>query len=443
MIISAGWILPICPENLALESYSLVVNKNKIFDLIETPKVHAKYQTDQHIHLPEHVLMPGLINAHTHLAKVYFRGLGDDLPFLSWLRERIHPAESAVVSPGFIKDGTTHALAESIRCGVTCINDHFFYEESVVDALKISGLRGCVAHCAFTFPMPWSKTIEDDYVATEQLREYVGGDEKNKNDGKIKFCLGPHSPYGTDDKIMEYFHQQSKQHGAPIHIHLHETIEEIENFTNQYGMSPVKFYNAKGWLNKKFIAVHMVHATDEELDMLAEAGVSVVHCPESNMKFGNGMAQIQKMLDKGINVALATDGAASNNDLDMIGEMRSASFMGKLCTSTPTALNSKSVLEMATINGAKALGIDDKVGSLEIGKDADFIAIDMHRIETQPMYNPISQIVYATCREQVTDMWVAGKPIMRNRHILTLCEQTILQKQFAWKAKIKEAVNIL
>ena len=256
----------------------------------------------------------------------------------------------------------------------------------------------------------------------------------------IHVALGPHSPYGTDDAIMARCSELSEKHQLKIHIHLHESRAEVKNFTEIHGMSPIQYYDSKGWLSKDFIAVHAVHLSVEDIDILVKSGASVVHCPESNMKIGNGSAQVQKLLNRGINVALGTDGAASNNDLDMIGEMRSAAFLAKVSTEDPTDLSAETVLEMATINGAKALGLEGTIGSLERGKSADFIAIDLNRAETLPVYNPISQIVYAACREQVTDMWVSGKQIMCNRCLLTLCEQEILQRISIWQDKVRKAV---
>ncbi len=434
LIVFAGWVLPIAPQNKVLKDHAIAVSDGEIIEISPALEIENKYQARTFVRLPGHVVLPSFINTHTHLAMSYFRGLGDDLPFMSWLKDYVWPAESATVSVDFVNDATRHAVVECIRSGVSCVNDHYFFENEVANILSSVGLKGLVSNCIFNFGTPWAESAEVCFEQSLSLQRHTAAMKS------IHAALGPHSPYGTDDEIMARCAELSKNHQLKIHIHLHESRAEIENFTEIHGMSPIQYYDSKGWLNKCFIAVHAVHLSDEDIDILAKSGASVVHCPESNMKIGNGIAPIQKLLDRGVNVALGTDGAASNNDLDMIGEMRSAAFLAKVSTEDSTHLSAETVLEMATINGARALGLEQTIGSLERGKSADFIAIDLNRAETLPVYNPISQIVYAACREQVTDMWVSGKPIMRNRCLLSICEQEVLQRQLIWQNKVQEAV---
>ena len=434
LIVFAGWILPIAPQNIVLKDYAIAVLDGKIIEISPILEIENKYQAITSVQLPGHVILPSFINAHTHLAMSYFRGLGDDLPFMSWLKDYVWPAESATVSMDFVKDATSHAVVECIRSGVSCVNDHYFFENEVANILASAGLKGLVSNCIFNFGTPWAESAEICFEQSLSLQQHTAA---MKN---IHAALGPHSPYGTDDDIMACCAELSKKHQLKIHIHLHESRAEIENFTKIHGMSPIQYYDSKGWLGKDFIAVHVVHLSDEDIDILAKSGASVVHCPESNMKIGNGIAPIQKLLARGVNVALGTDGAASNNDLDMIGEMRSAAFLAKVSAEDPTHLSAETVLEMATINGAKALGLEETIGSLEKGKSADFIAIDLNRAETLPVYNPISQIVYAACREQVTNMWASGKLIMRNRCLLNICEQEVIAKHSAWQELVRQAL---
>ncbi|MCF6765121.1 TRZ/ATZ family hydrolase [Thiotrichales bacterium 19S3-7] len=434
-IIAARWILPVRPENRVLENYALVINDGVIVDLLAQSEVDKVYTANEVFQRDNHVLMPGLINAHTHLGMSYYRGLKDDVTLHTWLSDYIWPAERKTISAEYVYDATIHALAECIRGGVTCVNDHYFHMDEVAKACSNAGVRGVLSHCIYHFQTPWAKTPDECFSHQEKLIELL------KDSQLLSVAIGPHSPYGVNDEIMQKVYQLSSQNNLPIHTHLHETQHEVDEFVSIYGQSPVKHYASKGWLSDRFIAVHMTALDEEEIELLVENNVNVVHCPESNMKLSSGISPVQKMLNRGINVALGTDGSASNNDIDMISEMRSASFLAKVANLNPEDLSAEAVLEMATIAGAKALKLDEAVGSLEIGKRADCISVDLLFPETLPVYHPISQIVYAASRNQVNDTWVNGQCLMKDRALLTIDEQQLYQKQLNWHEKIQSAVK--
>ncbi|MCF6775862.1 TRZ/ATZ family hydrolase [Thiotrichales bacterium 19X7-9] len=434
-IINARWVLPIRPENEVLENYALVISNGVIIDLLPQAEAAKAYLATEVFNRNDHVLMPGLVNAHTHLAMSYYRGLKDDVALQTWLSDYIWPAERKTISAEYVYDATLHALAECIRGGVTCVNDHYFHMDEVAKACTKAGVRGRLAHCIYHFQTPWATSADECFNHQEILINLL-----NDND-LLSVAIGPHSPYGVDDQIMQRVHLLSNEYDLPIHIHLHETQKEIDEFIQTYGQSPVKHYASKGWLSDQFIAVHMTALDNEEIDLLAKHAVNVVHCPESNMKLSSGISPVQKLIDQGINVALGTDGSASNNDIDMISEMRSAAFLAKVANLDPEDLSAETVLEMATISGAKALKLDKSIGSLEIGKRADCISINLAYPETLPVYNPISQVVYAASRNQVNDTWVNGQCLMKDRELLTINENKLYQTQSSWHEKIISAIN--
>ncbi|MCF6807915.1 TRZ/ATZ family hydrolase [Thiotrichales bacterium 19S9-12] len=435
LIIKAKWILPIRPKNIVLEDYAIVIKDGVIFDLLPSNQVDTQYQAKELINRPHHVLMPGLINAHTHLAMSYYRGLKDDVSLDQWLNQYMWPAERKTVSAEYVYDGTLHALAECIRGGVTCVNDHYFYTEQVTKASKEAKIRGRLANCIYHFGTPWASSGDICLEHQQQLIDLLS------DESLLSCAIGPHSPYGVNDEIMEKVMALSNQYNLPVHIHLHETQKEVDDFISQFGMSPIQYYASKGWLNDKIIAVHMTVLDEKDIQLVKEYNVKVVHCPESNMKLSSGISPVQQLLDQGVVVGLGTDSSASNNDIDMISEMRSAAFLAKVTSLNPESLSAETVIEMATINNAKVLELDHQIGSLEVNKQADMIAIDLNYPETMPVYNPMSQVVYAVSRNQVSDLWVSGECLMENRVLLTIDESSLFQKQSQWAEKIKEAIH--
>ncbi len=417
--------------NGILEEHALAIDQGKIIAIVPKAEAQQIYQAKHEYYLSKHLVMPGLVNAHTHTSMNLLRGLADDLSLHPWLQNHIWPAEAAVISPEFVLDGLEHAMAELIRGGVTCFLDDYFYVDQRAEMVDAVGMRAALSEPLFKFSTPWSPSFEKTFERTERLIEFC------KNSKTVYPALFPHAPYSTDLNILKKASAFVQQHDLIIHSHLLESGSEIEESIREYGKRPIALWDELGLIGPKTIAVHMTYVNDEDLSIIMNRKASVVNCPESNMKLASRVCPVQQMLHMGINVALGTDGAASNNDLDMFGEMKSAAFLSKVTSDNPENLNAKTVVEMATINGAKALHLDQEIGSIEVGKAADIIAIDMDTIETQPCYSPMSQIVYATPRSQVTHVWVNGKVLMDNRNLTTLDEAAILAKTKVWREKLK------
>jgi len=426
-LIHARWIIPVEPEFVTYDHHSLVINGGKIIDLLPTELAKQTYQGKTTEHLDNHALLPGLINCHTHAAMTLMRGIADDLPLMDWLNNHIWPLEQKWMSETFVKDGTDLAIAEMILGGTTCFNDMYFFPEITAKQAIHHNIRAKVGLIVIDFPSVWARN-SDEYIEKglslhEQLRQ-------------SELCttaFAPHAPYTVSDEPLQKIKTLADELELPIHIHLHETLHEVEQAQSNSGQRPLQRLQKLGLINPSLIAVHMTQLTDEEISLFAESGAHIVHCPESNLKLASGFCQVAKCLNAGINVAIGTDGAASNNDLDMFGEMRSAALLGKAVAGDASAISAMTALRMATINGAKALGLDNCCGSLSIGKAADIIAIDLNHLETQPIYCPVSQIVYAASRQQVTDVWVAGKRLLKNRYLTTFNINDLKAKIADWQ----------
>lgn len=419
-IINARWVLPIAPHNHILDHHSIIVHQDQIIDLLPTQKVKALYTTDNHVDRSQHVVMPGLINTHCHNMMVLFRGLADDLPLMDWLNNHMWPAEGDIMNPDSIRDGMRLAIAEMIRGGTTCYNDHYFFPLESAEVTIETGIRGCIGFQIMNVPNKWAQN-EDEYCQ-KALDAY-----KNRQEHPlVTYAVAPHAPYTNSDRSLTLAKKLADDHSLRMHMHVHETQTEIDMELKAHNKRPLQRLHDLGLLDERFIAVHMVHLTQDEITLCSKQGIHITHCPESNMKLASGEPQIQAYMDAGINVSLGTDGAASNNDLDMFGELRTASFLAKLAAKNPTALAAPDALKMATLNGAKALGLDDKIGSIEKGKQADLIAINMDHLFTQPIYNPMSHLVYAVNRLQVSDTWIAGKHLLEKGNFTQLdLEKTI------------------
>ena len=415
LILAPQWIMTVDPKNRVLKDHALIVDRGRIIDICHTLQINERYTANQYFYLEHHVIAPGFINAHTHSPMVCMRGLADDLPLEVWLKEHIWPMEAKSITPEWVKQGLQLAMVEMIRSGTTCFNDHYFYMPEMVPLIQAAKMRACLSECVFNFATPWSATPQVGLDRALQVRDLC------LQDPLLKAGIGPHSPYGTDHKIMQEVLRLSQGYQLPIHMHLHETEQEVKRYQAFHdGLSPLMHYHQMGLLGPKFMAVHMTCVTDPEIEVLAKTGTQVIHCPESNMKLASGLCPVQKLLDAGVNVALGTDGAASNNDLSMIGEMKSAALLGKIIAKTPEAISSTTALRMATLNGAKALGLDHEIGSLEVGKAFDAIALDFNTPETTPCFDPVSHLVYAASRSQVSHVWVNGKCLMEERVLKTL-----------------------
>ena len=402
LIIEARWLCPIVPNNALLEYQAVVIQSGKVIDICAITQASAQYEAKEIVQLDEHILIPGLINLHTHAAMSLMRGLADDLPLMPWLEKHIWPAERNVVSPSFVHDGTLLACAEMLSGGITTFNDMYFYPESAAMASIKAGMRANLGLVVLEFPTNYANDAED-YIdkgtaAKDQLRD----------EPLISFSFAPHAPYTVSDATFSQINTLSAQLDIGMHTHLHETQGEISHSEQAYGMRPLTRLANLGLLNSSLTLAHCVHLNQAEIKLLAEHGCSIAHCPSSNLKLASGIAPIAEYAKHGINIGLGTDGAASNNRLDMFTEMRLAALLAKGQSGDASAISAHQALEMATINGAKALGMEDKIGSIEIGKLADLTAVRMDDLTMQPCFDPISHLVYAAGREQVSHVWVSG-----------------------------------
>ena len=429
-LIHARWIIPVEPDNTVLEHHSLVIRDGHIVALLPTTQAVTQFVATTTQTLDQHALIPGFINAHTHLAMSLFRGLADDLPLMEWLNDHIWPAEATWVSPEFVEDGSRLAIAEMLRGGTTCFNDMYFFPDITAKVAADAHMRATVGMILIDFPTVWAANADEYITKGTQVHDHY------RHHPLIRTAFAPHAPYTVSDEPLEKAVVLAEQMDVQIHMHIHETAGEVADSQTQHGARPLARLARQGLLTPRLMAVHMTQLSDEEIDELARAGASVVHCPESNLKLASGFCPIAKLTEAGVNVALGTDGAASNNDLDMLGEMRSAALLAKAVAGDASAIPAATALRMATLNGAKALGIDKETGSLEIGKAADISAIDLGGLASQPIYHPISQLVYATSRERVTAVWVDGKQVVSAGELTTLNERDIHQRALAWGQKI-------
>lgn len=433
LIIKPQYVIPVVPRGQVLERHGVAVDRGRIIDVLPWDELDQRYQAAEVRELPEQVLIPGLINAHTHSAMALFRGLADDLPLMTWLNEHIWPAEGRFVGADFVREGSLLAMAEMIRGGTTCFNDQYFFPDAVAEAADKSGMRGRISLLVIDFPTAWASN-HDEYFQRGQAVY-----EQWQSHPRIDCSWAPHAPYTVADEALTRIGALSREQDIPIHIHVHETADEVSDAVDKDGRRPLHRLDELGLLDERFCAVHMTQLTEAEIRLCAERGIHVVHCPESNLKLASGMAPIEALRQAGVNVALGTDGAASNNDLCMFSEMRTAALLGKAVAGNPEALPASSVLEMATINGARALRIDDQVGSIEVGKQADLTAVDLSSLEAQPCYDVIAQLIYATHRSQVSEVWVDGRSLLREGRLTTLDPVALKAMVQRWQIQISQS----
>lgn len=431
-LIFPRWIVPIEPHNIYLENHALAIHQGRIVEILPNEQAKKTYQATNTIELKTHVIMPGLINSHTHSPMTLFRGMADDLALMDWLQNHIWPAEAKWLSDDFCYDGTQLAILEMLRSGTTCFNDNFFYSESIGRAAADAGMRACLGACVIDFPTSYAKT-PDEYLA-----KAVGVYQSWKNHPLISVSIAPHAPYTVSDETFLKVKAFAEKYNARIHLHLQETADEIQQSLQHYNKRPVQRMYDLGIMSKQLECVHMTQIIPDDIALLQKTGAHIIHCPESNLKLASGFSPIKQFMDAQINVALGTDGAASNNDLDMFGEMHVAAILAKAVSQKATALTAAETLRIATLGGARALGLENIVGSLASGKAADIIAIDLTASNTQPVYNPISHLVYAVNSRQVTDVWVNGKQLLKNSTFSSLDENSIVAKATVWKNKIQE-----
>ncbi len=427
LVIDARWIVPVEPAGTVLVDHSLVVADGRILDLLPSADCATSYVAREHCRLDKHVLLPGLVNLHTHAAMSLLRGYADDMPLMRWLQERIWPAEGRLVAPEFVHDGTLLACWEMLRGGITCFNDMYFFPEEAARAALSAGMRAVLGITVFEFPSAYGSGPADYLDKGLQARAAL------RNEPLASFCLAPHAPYTVADATFERITALANEVDLPIHIHLHESSDEIDRSLAEHGVRPLARLERLGLLGPRLIAVHAIHLKQDEIERLAQRGCHVAHCPTSNMKLASGIAPITAMQACGLSIGLGTDGAASNNRLDLFREMRHAALLAKVATGDPARLPAQTALRMATLEGARALGLAHQTGSLEIGKAADLAAVRVDDWIMQPCFDPISHLVYVAGRESVSDVWVAGRRRIAAGQPCGLDVDALLQKIEMWQ----------
>ncbi len=430
LLITPKWIIPVTPDERILEGYTLAVNHGRIIDLDRSASISGRYTAAAHVVCDQSVLMPGLINTHTHAAMTLFRGYADDLPLSEWLTNRIWPAEEKWVNESFVQAGTDLACAEMIESGTTCFNDMYFFPDVVARRAEQARMRACVGMIIIDFPTVWARD------ADEYLRKGLAMKDDIRHSNLITANFSPHSPYTVSDEPLRRIAALSEELDCQIQMHIHETDREINESMARYGVRPLERLGQLGLLGPRLMAIHMTRLLDGEVDTLAEQGVHIVHCPESNLKLASGFCPVRTLVGAGVNVAIGTDGPSSNNDLDMLSEMHTASLLAKGVSDDPTALNAWAALKSATLNGAKALDIDHLVGSIEVGKQADLITLDLSDCATQPVFNPVSQVVYSAARSQVSNVWINGARVLANGELTTIDKGEVCYNARQWRDKI-------
>ena len=427
--LDAEWIVPVEPSGAVLERHSLLVKDGRIAALLPHREADTWCAAEQ-ISLPGHVLMPGLINLHTHAAMSLLRGFADDLPLMTWLQQHIWPAEKRWVSTEFVREGTQLACLEMLKGGITCFNDMYFFAEASVAAAVSAGQRIAAGLIVIDHASAYAADPDGYLQRGMALRDAW------KDEALASFCLAPHAPYSTSDKTLAKVATYAAQLDLPVHMHVHETQAEIDQGMASHGLRPLARLHNLGLLGPQFIAVHAVHLQTPEIELLAEHGCHIAHCPSSNLKLASGLAPVADMLAHGLNVGLGSDGAASNNRLDLWQEMRLAALLGKGVAGDPAAVPAATALRMATLDGARALGLDQAIGSLQVGKYADMVAVDLRGAHNQPCDDPVSQLVYSASRAEVRHVWVGGKAVVHDGACLTVDEAETVRRAQSWRKKI-------
>ncbi len=430
LVIHATWVLPVDAQDSVLAGHAVVIAGGRIQDLLPSPEARRRYSTARELDLPEHLLIPGFVNAHTHSAMTLLRGLADDLPLMNWLQDHIWPAEQRWVNPEMILAGSRLAALEMLKGGTVCFNDMYYFPEVTAHAMAEAGMRAVVGMILLDGPTVYAEG-PDQY-----LRQGLALHDQYRDHPLIHTAFAPHAPYTVSDSSLTRVRTLADELELPIHIHLQETLDEINQSLRDHGSRPLRRLERLNLLGPNLVAVHMTHVEEDEIDLLAKTGSHVVHCPVSQLKLASGFSPVVRLRDAGVNVALGTDGAASNNELDMVGEMRLAALLAKGVAGSAAALPAPSALRMATLDGARALGLEGETGSLEIGKSADLVAIDLGYPNTQPVHNPLSQLVYAATHSQVRHVWIAGRQLLRDGQPTTLNAEEILAEARAWGTRI-------
>ena len=430
LLIEAGWVVPVEPHGVVLEGHAVAVRGTRVAAVLPVAEARARFEPAATLSRPDAVLLPGLVNAHVHNPMTLLRGVADDLPLKVWLQQHIWPIEAAVIAPGFVADGVALAIAEMLRGGTTCCNENYFFPDVQAATYQRFGFRARVGLPVIDFPTAWARSDDEYFDRAGEVHDQW------RDDPLVATAFAPHAPYTVSDANFERIRMLADQLDVPVHLHLHETAQEVEQSQAEFGQRPLARMDRLGLVNDRLVAVHMAHLTDGEIALCAQRGASVVHCPESNLKLASGFCRAADLVRAGVNLALGTDGCASNNDLDMFGETRTAALLAKAVAQDAAALDAASALRAATLGGARALGFDHLVGSIEPGKQADLVLVDMAQVETQPLHHVLSQLVYATGRQQVTDVWIAGRAKLRDRQLVDMEEAALVSNARQWRETI-------
>ena len=429
-LIAPRWCVPVEPAGSVLEDCAVVVSDDRIVDILPLADARSAYQPSVVVDRPGHVLIPGLVNSHTHAAMTLFRGLADDMPLETWLRDGIWPAEKRWASAEMVRDGTELAIAEMLRAGITCFSDQYFFPEIVAETAVDLHMRAVVGTPVVDFPTAWADSTAEYLDKGAELVH-----DRYADHPLISTCFAPHTTDALSDASLTARRWRADQRDVPIQIHLHETAAEVAHAVNKTGKRPIERLAELGLLNASLLAVHAVHVTPGEVEQLAAAGVGVAHCPRSNLKLASGIAPVTDFLAAGITVGIGTDGAASNNVLDVLSELRTAALLAKVAAGNASALSAMDALRLATISAAKALRRDHEIGSIEVGKWADLACVDLMRCNSLPVYDPVSQLVYTARAEQITDVWVAGRHQVDNGHLTGMDTEGLFKRSIEWQTR--------
>ncbi len=430
LLIEARYVVPIQPHGVVLDHHAVAIRGGEILAVLPIAEARGRFEAKDTVSRPEGALIPGLINAHCHNPMTLMRGVADDLPLEQWLQDHIWPIEGAVMGPEYVADGIELAIAEMLRGGTTCCNENYFFPDVQAATYKRHGFRARVGLPVIDFPTAWAKSDDEYFDRAGEVHDQW------RHDKLIATAFAPHAPYTVSDENFERIRMLADQLDLPVHLHTHETAQEVQQSQQKHGQRPIARLDRLGLINDRLIAVHMTQLTDAEVVLCAERGVSIVHCPESNLKLASGFCPVHKLVHAGVNVAIGTDGCASNNDLDMFGEMRTAALLAKAVADDASAFDAASALRAATLGSAKAMGFDHLVGSIEPGKQADLACVDLSALETQPLHHVLSQLVYATGRHQVSDVWIAGKAKLRDRILVDMDIDALIANARQWRERI-------
>ena len=431
LLIDARWVVPVEPAGVVLEYHSVAVHHGNITAVLPSADAEQNFNAREHITLDTHALIPGLVNLHTHAAMTLMRGLADDLPLMAWLNDHIWPAETKHVSHQFVHDGTLLACAELQRGGVTCMNDMYFFPEAAAEAALRAGLRASLGMIALEFPSAYASGPDDYLGKGLELRDRL------RHEPLLSFCLAPHAPYTVSDATFGKIAGYAAELGLPVHMHVHETAGEVADAIAKTGERPLARLHRLGLVGPQMIAVHAVHLNADDIAMLATYGASVAHCPASNLKLASGIAPVAVLLKAGVNTGIGTDGAASNNRLDMFAEMRLAALLAKGASGDAAVLPAHAALYAATLAGARALGLDHRTGSITPGKCADLVAVNLGKLELLPVYDPVSHLVYAAGRSDVSEVWINGKHVVKKQHLAWIENEELESIALMWQNRLK------